>query len=569
VLAAAATSLFAAGGAHRRVLAEPGRPGGTLVVGLRSEPKTLNPLVALDGPSREALYPLHADLIHINRQTQRTEPALAESWTVSPDGRQYTVRLRKDLAFSDGRPMDADDVVFTFKAHLDERSRSSQRDLLVVAGKPIEVTRLDAQTVRFDLAEPYAAAERLFDGFWILPRARLEKLQQEGKLAQAWALGTPPGEVAGLGPFRFKEYVAGQRLVLEKNPYYWKRDPRGEHLPYLDQVVFLAAGSEDGQVLRFQAGETDLLSRISADNFAVLEKEQGKGAYRLSDLGPGLEYVFLVFNLGDPDPRAPDLASRQRVFRELAFRRAISWAVDREAMVRLAFKGRAAPLAGHVTPGNRLWVDSTLPRPERSIERARASLRSAGFTSRPDGTLLDPAGQPVRFSIVTNAANAARVQMVTLIQDDLKALGIQVDAAPLENRVVLRRVLETRDFEAALLALGAGDADPNGEMNVWPTSGATHLWHLGQKQPATPWEAAIDDLMRRQLTSRDPRARKQLYDRVQELVAENLPIVPLVGPHVLVGAREGLANFRPALLEPAAVWNVEELFWRGPIPRTR
>src|SRR5438874_2091886 len=214
---------------------EIGRFGGRLVVSLRAEPKTLNPLTAADAPSREVIGVMQGDLVHINRSTQLTEPALAKSWAISRDGLQYTLKLRQGLKFSDGAALDADDVLFSFRVYLDENVHATQRDLLVVGGKPITVRKVDANTIVFQLAKPYGVAERLFDGFAILPRHLLEKPYQEGKLAQLGTLSTPPNQWAGLGPFRLKEYVPGQRLVLERNPYYWKTDARDHRLPYVDE----------------------------------------------------------------------------------------------------------------------------------------------------------------------------------------------------------------------------------------------------------------------------------------------------------------------------------------------
>src|SRR5262249_44304731 len=139
-----------------------GRAGGALVIAARAEPKTLNPIVALDAPSRDVIWRMHADLIHINRETQRTEPALARSWTVSPDGLHYVLHLRRGVRFSDGDPFDADDVLFSFAAYLDERVHAPQRDLLLVGGKPIVARKVDAFTVAVDLPAPYAAAGRMF-----------------------------------------------------------------------------------------------------------------------------------------------------------------------------------------------------------------------------------------------------------------------------------------------------------------------------------------------------------------------------------------------------------------------
>jgi peptide/nickel transport system substrate-binding protein len=544
--------------------AEPGRYGGQLVVMLRAEPRTLNPVLAIDAPSNDVVWRTMADLIHINAETQQTEAALARSWTVSADGRRFTLRLRRGVRFSDGSPFDADDVLFSFQVYLDEKVAAPQRDLLIVGGQPITVRKLDQHTVQVDLAEPYAAAERLFHRIAMLPRHLLEKPYKDGRLAQAWALGTPAQAFAGLGPFRFKEHLPGQRIDLERNPFYWKVDRAGHPLPYLDRIVFVFVPSEEAQAVRFQAGEADVTTRLSATNFSVLSREQGSRTYELFDAGPGLDYTFLFFNQNDLADKGPAaIVRKQAWFRQLPFRQAVSLAIDRDGIVRLVYRGRATPLGGHVPPGNKLWVNRSLTRPGRSVDRARQLLQQAGFASRADGSLADPQGQPVEFTVVTNSGNTERIQIATLIQDDLKQLGMRVSVVTLELRALLDRLLTTHDYEACVLGLGGGDGDPYSEMNVWLSSGTTHLWNLAQGQPATSWEAEVDMLMRRQLTTRDVQLRKRLYDRVQELVAENLPIISLVSPSVLVGATKGLGNFRPTILDHHALWNVEELFWRG------
>jgi peptide/nickel transport system substrate-binding protein len=538
-----------------------GRAGGSIVVALRPEPKTLNSVLAVDDSSREVIRCLTADLIHINRETLKTEPALAKSWTVSRNARQYTLFLRHGLRFSDGQPFNADDVLFTFQVYLDEKVHSPQRDLLIVAGKPIKVRKLDDFTVRFDLAGPYAAAERLFDGIGILPRHLLLNAYQEGNFAAAWSLSTPPSQLAGLGPFRVKEYVPGERMVLEKNSYYWKEDLRGNRLPYLEEVVFLFVLNEDAQAMRFEAGDTDIISRFNAQNFAVLEKQEAAKRYHLFDLGPGLEYNFLFFNLNDLTSKPlPEIEKRQTWFRDVRFRQAVSAAIDREGIIRLVYSGRAAPLWGHVTPGNKLWVDEKIPRPARSLDRARQLLQAAGFTWKSDGALVDARGNRVEFSILTSSSNSQRTKMATIIQDDLSQLGIDVHVVPLDFGAMVDRLLESFDYEAAVMGLVSGDADPTSEMNIWVTNGGTHLWDLNQTKPATAWEAEMDRLMEQQLITLDYAKRNSLYDQVQEIVAENLPVICLASPNILVGAKDRVANFRPAILDPYALWNIEELY---------
>lgn len=541
----------------------PGYPGGEITIALRSDPKTLNPALATDVPTRDIIYCMNADLIHINRETQQTESALAKSWSVSRDGRTYTLHLRRGLRFSDGQPFNADDVTFTFRVYLDEKIDSPIRDLLIVGGKPISVEKLDDYTVRFRLAQPYAAADRLFDGLPILPKHLLESAYSSGNFSRAWSISTPPSEIAGLGPFRLKEYVPGQRIVLERNPFYWKVDKRGTHLPYLNQIAFLFVPSEDAQVIRFEAGDTDVLSNFSAQDFSVLQAQQTARHYRLYDLGPGLEYNFLFFNLNDvASKNLPQIARKQAWFGDIRFRQAVSDAIDREAMVRLVYGGRAVPLWSQVTPGNKLWVDSQLAHPARSLANARELLRSAGFSWKPDGSLVDAQNAAVEFSILTSSSNAERTKMATMIQDDLSQLGMRVQVVSLDFHAMVDRLLNSFDYEAAVMGIASGDTDPTSEMNVWLSNGGTHLWHLNETTPATPWEAEIDRLMNRQLVTPNYQRRKGLYDQVQEIISKNVPVIFTVSPDILVGAKDRVGNFRPAILDPYVLWNVEQLYVR-------
>jgi peptide/nickel transport system substrate-binding protein len=548
----------------QRVDGEVGRYGGRLVIGQRSEPKTLNPVTATDAVSREVTGRLMADLITINRASQQTEPGLAKSWTTSADGRTFTLKLRKGIRFSDGHPFNADDVIFSFTVYLDEAVKSPQRDLLIIDDKPLSVTKLDEYTVRFTLPRPYAAAERIFDGLAMLPKHILDKSYRERRFAQAWLLNAPPAEVVGLGPFRVKEYLAGQHIVLERNPYYWKADHDNHRLPYLDELVFLFVGSEDAQVMRFEAGETDMVSRLSAENFSLLNREHARTGAQLVDLGPSLEYNFLVFNLNDLSAKKLDaVAGKQAWFRDLKFRQAVSAAIDRDSIVRLVYGSRGTALWGNVGPGNKLWVNQSIPHPQRSLDTARQLLKSAGFSWNGAAQLLDSTGKAVEFSIVTSSSNTQRMKMATLVQDDLSHLGMQVHVVPLDFRAMLDRVFQSFDYDAAIMGLGGGDPDPNPEMNVWLSNGATHLWHLGENQPASDWEREIDQLMQQQMITLNYQKRKQLYDRVQQLISENLPFIFLATPNVLAGAKAQVGNFHPAVLDHYTLWNADQLYLRA------
>lgn len=536
----------------------PGLRGGRLVVALREEPKNLDPLRAQDEASRTVLSALHADLIHIRRDTQEPEVALAREWSRSPDGRRFTVRLRSELRFSDGQPVTADDVVASFEAILDPRTTSPQRGLLILGGEPIKVSKVDRLTVRFDLPLPYAAAERLFDGFAILPASFLKGTSDP----QA---NTP---VPGLGPFRVRENRAGERLVLERNPFYWKRDGNGTPLPYLDEVVFLRVAHEEAELVRLRAGELDLVSRLGPASFEVLRRE-GSPRLRLLDLGPGLETHFLFFNLNAAAPASrpvdPELAARrlrtQGWFRDPRFRRALSAIFDRQALVRLVYQGRATGLSSPVAAGNTLWAKPMPPLPAPRPEAARQLLTEAGFRRQGSGPLVDREGSRVELTVVTNAGNRQREQMAAILIEDLRTLGIEARLAPLEFRSLLDRLFSTYDYEACLLGVVSGDADPNPEIPLWTSQGTSQFWSLSELEPLAPWQQEIDRLMASQLSELDPAERRRQFHRVQELLTEYLPVIPLVSPHVLVAAHAELLNLRPGILPPYALWNLEELFW--------
>ncbi len=515
----------------------------------RAEPKTLNPVIVLDSPSRAIAGRLHSDLIAVDRVTQKVAPSLAESWTRSTDGRTYRLKLRGGVRFSDGHPFTADDVVFSFAVYLDPKVNSPQRDLLMIDEQPLEIVKRGDLSVDVRLPAPYAAAERLFDSVAMLPRHKLEAAWRAGKLRDAWPLSTPPAEIVGLGPFRLREYRPGEAMVLERNPYYWKRAPDGASLPYLDAIEIRFAADEDAQLARFAAGELDIINRVTPKSIPYLTS---KGAV-IADLGSGLDYNFLCFNLSPGSAKAAWFENRD-------FRQALSRAVDREAMARMVYEGRAEPIWGSVTPGNKEWFSASLPRPKRSVAAAQALLKAAGFAWNPQGALIDASGKAVGFSILVSSSSAERNRMATVLQSDFKDLGIQVTITPLEFRSMLDRVLNTRQFDTCLMGLGGGSPDPNAEMNVWLSSGAMHLWNPNQANPSSAWEAEIDTLMKRQAKELNPKERARLYGRVQEIVAREAPLVFLVSPNVVSAARKTVGNFRPSTLEHLTLWNAEELY---------
>ncbi|MEM6793548.1 MAG: ABC transporter substrate-binding protein, partial [Acidobacteriota bacterium] len=235
-----------------------------------------------------------------------------------------------------------------------------------------------------------------------------------------------------------------------------------------------------------------------------------------------------------------------------------------QALAELVYRGRATPVASHVSPANRRWHDPRIAPEETSLERARELLLSAGFSWRDDGRLLDGAGDPVNLTLVTNSSNSRRVETATVIQEDLRRLGVELRAVPLDFGALLDRVYETFDYEMGLLGLGRGGLDPNSALNVWLSTGDSHLWRLSQGEGPTAFERRLDALLLEQMVEIDPARREEQVDEIQRLVSEEMPFVFLVAPNVLVGARRELGNFYPVAATGGALWNADRLYWRRP-----
>ena len=517
--------------------------GGILRVAQRAEPRTFNPVIAIDAPSREVLRRMHADLISINRSTLRAVPALAESWTQSRDGKIFRMHLRPNVRFSDGHAFTSEDVAFTFAVHQDAAVASAQRDLLVFDDKPIQVRVKGPLDVEFELPQPYAAAERIFDSIAILPRHQLESIWKSGKLREAWALNTAPHTMAVLGPFRLKQYKPGESVALERNPHFWRA-----HQPYLDGIEFRFLPDEDTQLAYFASGHLDILNRLQPKAVQYLQSHN----LPVTDLGPSLEYNFVCFNLTP--------GKSKQTFQNTAFRQALSAAVDRRAMSKVAYQDRAAPIWNPVSPANTLWRLEALAKPNHDLAAARHTLQKAGFQWDSQGRMLDESGKPLEFSLLVSASSAERIQMANLAAADWKELGIEVRVVTLEFRSLLDRVTNTRQFDAVLLGLGGGDADPNPEMNVWLSSGSMHLWDPNQEQPRNPWESELDQLMRRQMVMLDFKQRRAVYHRALRILETEQPMIFLVSPHVVTAQSGKVGGFQPAALDHYTLWNASELY---------
>ena len=511
-----------------------GQSGGELHFCLHGEPKTFNPLLVEDDASETIRYLTGGVLIRMNRQTQALEPMLAASWKVSQEGRRISFRLRDDLRFSDGTPFTSEDVAYTMKSLMDPQLHSPTGDSFRSGEGQVDVQIPSSNTIVVTFPAPVAGLERLFDQVAIL------------------SAHSPKKEMAVLGPFFVADYTPGSYVLLRRNPNYWKRDNEGTPLPYLDSIRLDIQRNRDVELLRFRRGEIDLINALDAEYFDRLQKENPAVA---RDAGTGLDSEQMWFNQA---PAAPLADHKKTWFRSTEFRQAVSMAINRGDLVRVVFSGHAQPAYGPVSPANRFWFNSSLPAPRYDSAGALRLLAQAGFRFE-GGVLRDSYGNRVEFTVVTNAGNKSREQMATLIQQDLSEIGIRVNLITLDFPSLIERITRTYDYDACLLGLVNTDLDPNSQMNVWLSSAENHQWNPKQANPATPWEAELDRLMRAQASATTDKKRKTDFDKVQQIVAEQQPFIYLVNKDAMSAVSPAVVGSSPSVLDPHTFWNAEAL----------
>lgn len=501
---------------------------------LRSEPKTFNPLTVADDSSETVRYLTGGVLLRLNRETQKLEAELASSWAVSKDGRTITFTLRPAIFFSDGTPFTARDVKYTMEQLMNPELHSPTGDSFRSDSGRVNCTVLASDKVAIHFPAPVAGLARLFDQVAILSSQ------------------SPKGEMAVLGPYYVSDYKPGSFVYLRKNPNYWKRDWSGRQLPYISAIKLEIQSNRDLEMLKFSRGEIQLINALDADYF---DRLAASSPALVHDAGASLDSEQMWFNQVGT---APIPAYKRQWFTSRNFRRAISSAINRDDLCKVVYNGHARPAVGPVSPANKFWFNSRLQPIPFDQKAALQLLQQDGFQSSA-GQLRDRDGHPVEFSIITNAGNRARERMTTMIQQDLGAIGITVNVVTLDFPSLIQRITQDFNYEAALLGLVNDDLDPDGQMNVWLSSSETHQWNPKQKAPATAWEAELDRLMRAQASSMDDQARRKYFDKVQEIVADQVPFIYLVNKNALTGISPSIEDAKPVVLRPQTYWNIEYL----------
>ncbi|HUV12325.1 MAG TPA: ABC transporter substrate-binding protein [Acidobacteriota bacterium] len=537
-----------------------GNFGGQLRYALAGEPETFNYVAAIEVRSRTVASLTTAALLEFRPVEQRVEDGLAKSWDFSPDGTELRILLRQGIRFSDGEPLTADDILFTFERLYEKESANVLKDALMVGGEPLQVEKVSDFEIVIRFSKPHGGAEYLLSNIPILPEHLLK--DHVKPIEQAWTLDTPPEAMAGLGPFVIAEHFPGRRTVLRYNPHYWKVDSEGRRLPYLDEIVFEYVEDRNTQLLRFKSNELDILDQLlRPDDFQMLV---GGVGIHTEDVGPSANLMGFWCNLNEglnPETNEPFVDPvKSEWFHSREFRQALSCSINRADIVQNVYAGFASVASTLIPPSNRNWHAADVDGFQFDPARARQLLNSAGFAwkgTRGSEVLLDPVGRAVALEILTRTDDVAG-RTAAMIQQDLEALGIAVSIRQEEMRAVIGRIMRARDYDTALMN-NEFPIEPSDIMNVLSSGGSFHMWNPLQVRPASDWEARIDELMLLQGTLLDRDKRFEAFHEVQEILAWEVPYIPIVNRNILVAWQPHIKNLRAASVFPyglSEIWAV-------------
>ncbi len=545
-----------------------------LVSSILSDPKTFNPVLSRESPS---IFGYVLESLITENGKGEIEPALAESWQISPDNRTITFTLRKNLKWSNGQPLTIDDVLFSFnEVYFNPEIPSDERDLMKIGKeqKLPTVKKIDEDRVAFTIAEPFAPFLRTMGGMSILPahklRSTINEKDKKGKpvFLTTWGLNTPPSKLVSNGLFTLESYTPGERLVFKKNPYYWRKDAQGKQQPYIDRVVWQIVESNDTSLVQFRSGGLDSYA-VTPDFFSLLKKEEKKGKYTIYNGGSQSGTVFVGFNLNQGERDGKPLVDpvKSRWFNNVKFRQAIAYGIDRQRMINNIYRGLGTPQDSPISVPSPYFLSRAQGGKfyDYNLQKAKQLFTEIGFKYNDQNKLIDDRDNPVRFTLMTNSGNKIREAIGTQIKQDLLRLGIELDFTPIAWSLVTDRLSNSLSWDTIIIGFGGG-VEPHDNINLWAVDGSSHIFNA-KPEPGKPaiqgrqiadWEKQIHELYIKGSQELDDKKRREIYIDIQKLTQENIPFIYLVNPLSLAAVKDRVKGIKFSSLS-GAFWNMHEL----------
>lgn len=560
-----AKTIFIDGVDYLQSQAPIGKFGGELKESTIGEgPKTFNPFNSKDNISSTMSELMYDGLLTTCPKDGEPIVKLAKSFEIN--GLDYIIHLRRGVKWSDGKEITADDVVFTWQNIIfDGFGNTSTRDSLVIDGKLPSIKKLDKYTVKFTLVKPFAPFIRMLSTP-IAPKHVFEPAVKKGKdyFLTFLSTNTDPKTFVTSGAFKIKEYIPAQRVVFERNPNYYIINKNNEKLPYLDKFIYFIVGDLNNEVLKFEGGEIDIIT-LQGANVARFKEREPHSDYKMYNLGPSTGTMFLTMNLNDRknnDGKFYVNPIKQKWFRDLNFRLACDYAIDRKNIVLNIANGLGEPLYTAESL-NSIFLNKELKPYDKDIQKAEEFLKKSGFYRDKKGNLFDKDNNRVEFDLYTNAGNTEREAIGVMVKQDLEDLGMKVNFKPVEFNTLVNKLLNTLDWDMVIMGLTGSPLEPNGGKNVWLSNGTLHMFNQRLEKdaysPRLDWEKKMDEVYIKGALETDFEARKKYYDEYQKIAYEQKPFIYIYSPIIIMAIRTKFKNIYPSALS-GITYNLEEIY---------
>jgi peptide/nickel transport system substrate-binding protein len=502
-------------------LSEKAQPvyGDLLIQGSIGDASNLIPLLASDSASHDISGLIFNGLLKYDKNLNLVGD-LAESWEVSPDGLTITFKLRKGVKWQDGREFTAEDIMFGYQTIINPNTRTAY------SGDYREVkqaTVVDRYTFRVIYHRPFAPGLSSWGSLVVLPKHILE-----GQNINTTPFSRNP---VGTGPYKFKEWKTGEKIVLVANPDYF--DGR----PYVDGFIYRIIPDPATMFLELKAGGLDLMGLSPLQYKRQTDTHKMHRDFRKYKY-LAFAYTYLGYNLKD------------QKFQDVRVRQALTYAIDKEEIIQGVLLGMGIIATGPYKPDTP-WYNPNVRKYSYDVEKARKLLAEAGWKPGRNG-ILGKDGNPFEFTILTNQGNELRAKCAEIIQRRLGAVGIKVKIRTVEWAAFINEFIDKKSFETVILGWTLGQ-DPD-IYDIWHSSrvGPKELNFISYKNKE------VDQLLEKGRYTFDQKVRKACYDRIQEILAEEQPYTFLYVPYALPIISARFRDIEPA---PAGItYNMDKWY---------
>jgi peptide/nickel transport system substrate-binding protein len=499
----------------------PATTGDAIVEGTIGEASTLIPILASDSASHAVAGQIYNGLVKYDKNLTIVGD-LAEIFDVSPDGLTITFHLRKGVTWHDGAPFTSRDVLYTYRVIIDPKTPTAYaEDFKQVKS----LVALDDYTIRATYGSPFAPALASW-GTNILPAHLLD-----GKDITTSPLARKP---VGTGPYRFKEWIAGQKIVLNANTSYF------EGRPWIDRYIYRIIPDTSTMYMEMKAGAIDLMSLTPVQYARQTTSTQFTSRFNKFRY-PSSGYLYMGYNLRHP------------LFGDKRIRQAITASINKDELIHGVLFGMGQKAHGPIVPGR--WAyNPDVKDIGYDPKHAAELLAQAGWKDKNSDGILVKNGKPFQFTILTNQGNQQRLMSAQIIQQRLKYVGIDVKIRIVEWATFLKEYIDKGKFEVIMLAWNISQ-DPD-MYDVWHSSKTNpgELNFIGFKN------AEVDRLLVEGRGTFDMEKRKKAYFRIQEILAEEQPYTFLYVPDALPVVSARIRGVEPA---PAGIGH-NQIKWYVP-----